>query len=163
LIDTYSLPPTHAPGRVLADLAVTIADGGDALRHLWALRDQAKLFGQVPRDRGTPQGGPPGDIDRLVAVVQRGARRNKSGDNLPVSATSVRRVHATLSSALSDAVKRRLIPYNPALQVDLPPAELAVDRSRLHPRGRLGDPTRVRDEALPAPRRQGGSADDPAP
>ena len=50
LIDTYSLPPTHAPGQVLADLAVTIADGGDALRHLRALRDQAKLFGPVASD-----------------------------------------------------------------------------------------------------------------
>ncbi|MFI7068518.1 IS1380 family transposase [Kribbella sp. NPDC050124] len=50
LSDTYALPPTHAPGQVLADLAVTIADGGDALRHLRALRDQAKLFGPVASD-----------------------------------------------------------------------------------------------------------------
>ena len=50
LIDTYALPPTHAPGQVLVDLAVTIADGGDALRHLRALRDQAKLFGPVASD-----------------------------------------------------------------------------------------------------------------
>jgi hypothetical protein len=34
LLDTYSGMPTHLPGRVLADLAVTIADGGDALAHL---------------------------------------------------------------------------------------------------------------------------------
>jgi len=48
LLDTYGAPPTrHAPGRVLADLAVMIADGGDALTHLATLRDQAKLFGQV--------------------------------------------------------------------------------------------------------------------
>jgi hypothetical protein len=32
---------------VLADLAVTIADGGDALTHLAGLRDQGKLFGPV--------------------------------------------------------------------------------------------------------------------
>jgi hypothetical protein len=32
---------------VLADLAVAIADGGDALTHLSVLRDQGKLFGQV--------------------------------------------------------------------------------------------------------------------
>jgi len=50
LIGTYSLPPRHAPGQVLADLAVTIADGGDALRHLRALRDQATLFGPVASD-----------------------------------------------------------------------------------------------------------------
>jgi hypothetical protein len=50
LIDTYSLPPTHAPGQVLVDLAVTIADGGDALRHLRTLRDQPRLFGLVASD-----------------------------------------------------------------------------------------------------------------
>ena len=52
LADTYSLPPTHAPGQVLVDLAVTIADGGDALRHLRTLRlndsdDQRILQGLV--------------------------------------------------------------------------------------------------------------------
>lgn len=48
LLDTYKAFPTvHLPGRVLADLAVTIADGGDALSHLATLRDQGKLFGTV--------------------------------------------------------------------------------------------------------------------
>jgi hypothetical protein len=48
LLDTYKAPPTaHLPGRVLADLAVVIADGGDALTHLATLRDQGKLFGAV--------------------------------------------------------------------------------------------------------------------
>ena len=48
LLDTYKAHPTvHLPGRVLADLAVMIADGGDALTHLATLRDQDKLFGVV--------------------------------------------------------------------------------------------------------------------
>lgn len=48
LLDTYkALPTVHAPGRVLADLAVAIADGGDALSHLKTLRDQDKLFSVV--------------------------------------------------------------------------------------------------------------------
>lgn len=48
LLDTYKRAPTvHAPGQVLADLAVMIADGGDALSHLGVLRDQGKLFGAV--------------------------------------------------------------------------------------------------------------------
>ena len=50
LLDTYDGIPTHLPGRVLADLAVMIADGGDALAHLAALRDQDKLFGRVASD-----------------------------------------------------------------------------------------------------------------
>lgn len=51
LLDTYrALPTVHLPGRVLADLAVMIADGGDALSHLATLRDQDKLFGAVASD-----------------------------------------------------------------------------------------------------------------
>ncbi len=51
LLDTYkALPTVHEPGRVLADLAVVIADGGDALAHLATLRDQDKLFGTVASD-----------------------------------------------------------------------------------------------------------------
>jgi hypothetical protein len=51
LLDTYKAGPVvHEPGRVLADLAVVIADGGDALAHLATLRDQDKLFGTVASD-----------------------------------------------------------------------------------------------------------------
>jgi hypothetical protein len=50
LADTYKALPIHQPGRVLADLAVMIADGGDALAHLATLRDQDKLFGSVASD-----------------------------------------------------------------------------------------------------------------
>lgn len=50
LLDTYVGMPVHLPGRVLADLAVMIADGGDALAHLATLRDQDKLFGSVASD-----------------------------------------------------------------------------------------------------------------
>jgi hypothetical protein len=40
----------HLPGQVLGDLAVVIADSGDALAHLATLRDQDKLFGVVASD-----------------------------------------------------------------------------------------------------------------
>jgi len=40
----------HDPGRVVRDLAVMLADGGDALCDLRTLRDQAALFGQVASD-----------------------------------------------------------------------------------------------------------------
>ena len=47
VIGTYRGIPTHQPGRVLVDLAVTLADGGDCLADLAALRDQEALFGPV--------------------------------------------------------------------------------------------------------------------
>jgi hypothetical protein len=40
----------HDPGRVVRDLAVMLADGGDALCDLRALRDQPGLFGAVASD-----------------------------------------------------------------------------------------------------------------
>ena len=51
LLDTYKAFPTvHPAGRVLADVAVAIAEGGDALAHVATLRDQDKLFGVVASD-----------------------------------------------------------------------------------------------------------------
>lgn len=47
LVDTYSGPWLHAPGRVLADLAVAIADGARSISDLAVLRDQPSLFGPV--------------------------------------------------------------------------------------------------------------------
>ena len=40
----------HDPGRVVRDLAVALADGGDCLADLRALRDQEPLFGEVASD-----------------------------------------------------------------------------------------------------------------
>ena len=40
----------HDPGRVVHDLALTLADGGDCLADLRALRDQETLFGAVASD-----------------------------------------------------------------------------------------------------------------
>src|SRR4051812_19300967 len=40
----------HDPGRVVRDLAVVVADGGDCLADLRSVRDQAALFGPVASD-----------------------------------------------------------------------------------------------------------------
>ena len=40
----------HDPGRVIRDLAMMLADGGDCLADLRAVRDQADLFGAVASD-----------------------------------------------------------------------------------------------------------------
>jgi len=47
LLGTYKAMPIHMPGRVLADLAVAIADGAVSISDLAALRDQPDLFGSV--------------------------------------------------------------------------------------------------------------------
>jgi integrase len=47
----------------------------------------------------------------------------------PRSGATLRRVHATLRSALASAVRRRLVPYNAAADVDLP----RTQRPKVHP------------------------------
>ena len=47
LIGTYKAMPIHFPGRVLADMAVAIADGAESISDLQVLRDQPQLFGTV--------------------------------------------------------------------------------------------------------------------
>ena len=40
----------HDPGRVLCDLCVSIADGGDCISDLGVLRGQEVLFGSIPSE-----------------------------------------------------------------------------------------------------------------
>jgi len=46
----FERSPTHSPGRVLRDLAVTLAAGGEQLCDLGMVRDQQSLFGPVASD-----------------------------------------------------------------------------------------------------------------
>jgi hypothetical protein len=50
LEDVFERAPRHSPGRVVRDLAVMLADGGDALCDLATVRDQQALFGAVASD-----------------------------------------------------------------------------------------------------------------
>ena len=43
----HSRAVRHRPGRIVRDIAVMLADGGDALTDLGALRDQGVLFGRT--------------------------------------------------------------------------------------------------------------------
>jgi len=54
-------------------------------------------------------------LDRLYVSISVGRRGR------PLSPSTIRRIHAVLRSALNTAVKRRLIPYNPADHVELAP------------------------------------------
>ena len=50
LADLRQRRSRHDPGRVVRDLALTLADGGDCLSDLRVLRDQPPLFGAVASD-----------------------------------------------------------------------------------------------------------------
>ncbi|MGB8385306.1 MAG: hypothetical protein WCG47_29380 [Dermatophilaceae bacterium] len=52
-------------------------------------------------------------LDRMYAAITIGKRGK------PLSPSTIRRIHAVLRSALTTAVKRRLIPYNPAEHIEL--------------------------------------------
>ena len=58
----------HDPGRTLRDLAVMVADGGDCLADLSALRDQPSLFGDVCSDATAWRALAALDAGRLAAV-----------------------------------------------------------------------------------------------
>ncbi len=58
----------HDPGRVVRDLALTLADGGDCLADLRALRDQESLFGRVASDATAWRALAALDDRRLVAI-----------------------------------------------------------------------------------------------
>src|SRR5919198_2092084 len=70
----------HAPGRVIRDLAVMLADGGDCLSDLRAVRDQQPLFGAVASDSTAFRlidriAGDPGALEALRAARARARAR----------------------------------------------------------------------------------------
>jgi hypothetical protein len=85
--DLFERTPTHSPGRVIRDLAVMLADGGDALCDLGTVREQEALFGPVASDATAYRlieriAADPGALERIGAaraeararVWRRGAR-----------------------------------------------------------------------------------------
>ncbi len=64
----------HDPGRTLRDLAVMLADGGDCLADLSALRDQPSSFGDVCSDATAWRALAALDGERLAAVRKARAR-----------------------------------------------------------------------------------------
>ena len=55
----------HDPGKVIRDVVVMLADGGDALRHMKVLDGQPELFGDVAS---------PATVNRTIVAHDRGAR-----------------------------------------------------------------------------------------
>src|SRR3954447_26284750 len=66
LEELFARAPTHSPGRVVRDLAVMRADGGDALCDLGAVREQPALFGPVASDSTAYR-----LIERIAGLIER--------------------------------------------------------------------------------------------
>jgi len=93
----------HDPGRVVRDLALTLADGGDCLADLRALRDQEALFGGVASDATAWRAVVALDEQRLQAI--RAARARARGRVWELAGAPVRLIldlDATLVTAHSD-------------------------------------------------------------
>lgn len=68
LAPTVGRSRRHDPGRVLLDVALTLADGGDCLSDLSVLRDQPSLFGAVASTPTASRVVDSVDGDRLAAI-----------------------------------------------------------------------------------------------
>lgn len=93
----------HDPGRTLRDLAVMLADGGDCLADLSALRDQPTLFGDVASDATAWRALAALDEGRLAAVrAARATARARVWELAGAPARVVLDLDATLVTAHSD-------------------------------------------------------------
>ena len=93
----------HDPGRTLRDLAVMLADGGDCLADLSALRDQPSLFGDVPSDATAWRALAALDGDRLVALRRaRAVARARVWELTGASERVILDLDATLVTAHSE-------------------------------------------------------------
>jgi len=95
----------HDPGRVVGDLAVMLADGGDCLADMGAVRDQDALFGPVASDstafRVIDQiASTPGLLDGLAAAHARAREQVWKLTGAPERVTI--EIDATLLTAHSD-------------------------------------------------------------
>lgn len=61
----------HDPGRVIRDLAVMLADGGECVSDLGAVRDQGALFGPVASESSGPW-----HVNRLDEAARQARRRS---------------------------------------------------------------------------------------
>ena len=93
----------HDPGRTLRDLAVMLADGGDCLADLRALRDQPSLFGEVPSDATAWRALAALDVERVAAVrAARAAARARVWELAGAPVRVILDLDATLVTAHSD-------------------------------------------------------------
>ena len=100
---THQRPSAHDPGRVVRDLAVMLADGGDCLADLGALRDQVDLFGAVASDSTAFRVIDSIDDERLEAIrVARARARERAWAAGARPGEIVLDIDSTLVTAHSD-------------------------------------------------------------
>jgi hypothetical protein len=100
---TRERPSAHDPGRVLRDLAVMLADGGDCLADLGALRDQVDLHGAVASDSTAWRVIDSIDVERLRAIrLARSRARERAWALGAQPAEIVLDIDSTLVTAHSD-------------------------------------------------------------
>ena len=93
----------HDPGRVVRDLALTLADGGDCLADLRALRDQESLFGAVASDATAWRALAALDERRLVTIRQaRAQARRRVWEQARAPERVILDIDGTLVTAHSD-------------------------------------------------------------
>jgi len=93
----------HEPGRVARDLAVLLADGGDCLADLGALRDQEVLFGPVASDATAYRCVERLDEAALARIrVARAAARKRAWERAGAPRRIILDIDATLLTAHSE-------------------------------------------------------------
>lgn len=93
----------HDPGRVVRDLALTLANGGDCLADLRALRDQERLFGVVASDATAWRALAALDEPRLEAIrLARAAARRRVWEQAGAPGRVILDLDATLVTAHSE-------------------------------------------------------------
>src|SRR5665213_1791390 len=93
----------HCPGRALRDVAVMLADGGDALCDVRVLRDEPVLFGAVASDATAWRAIASVDAERLDALRRaRAEARARVWDLTGVPGRVILDIDATLVTAHSD-------------------------------------------------------------
>jgi hypothetical protein len=103
LAGTRERRSVHAPGRVLRDVSVMLADGGDCVTDLEGLRGQERLFGPVASETTTHR--TLKAIDETVLAAVRGARaaaRARAWDAGARPDTRTLDIDATLLTAHSE-------------------------------------------------------------
>ncbi|MGP3917625.1 tyrosine-type recombinase/integrase [Nonomuraea sp. 10N515B] len=86
-----------------------------------------KLYAAMRQINNLPAGEEPGELLRRLVAARKKATWTRDGENGPglwqrrrLTPARIRRIHATISSALGSAHKRKLIEHNPAPHVELP-------------------------------------------